>query len=59
MSIVLGLSSSSHCAFYVPCKCASSLNQVMNEDGHTASIKDKILTIIVKPGWNEGTRITL
>lgn len=30
----------------------------MNEDGHTSSIKDKILTINVKPGWNEGTRIT-
>ncbi|KAM4620005.1 dnaJ homolog subfamily B member 13 [Polymixia lowei] len=32
--------------------------RVMNEDGFTSSIKDKILTIIVKPGWNEGTRIT-
>ncbi|XP_007889370.1 dnaJ homolog subfamily B member 13 isoform X1 [Callorhinchus milii] len=32
--------------------------RVMNEDGHTSSIKDKILTIIVKPGWREGTRIT-
>lgn len=31
--------------------------QVMNEDGHTTSIKDKILTIEVKPGWTEGTRI--
>ncbi|KAK2823195.1 hypothetical protein Q7C36_019795 [Tachysurus vachellii] len=32
--------------------------RVMNEDGQTSSIKDKILTIIVKPGWKEGTRIT-
>ncbi|KAM4546950.1 dnaJ homolog subfamily B member 13 [Fundulus diaphanus] len=31
--------------------------RVMNEDGHTSSIKDKILTIEVKPGWKEGTRI--
>lgn len=30
----------------------------MNEDGQTSSIKDKILTITVKPGWKEGTRIT-
>lgn len=30
----------------------------MNEDGHTSSIKDKILTLIVRPGWLEGTRIT-
>ncbi|CAN9500923.1 unnamed protein product [Ophioblennius macclurei] len=31
--------------------------RVMNEDGHTTCIKDKILTIHVKPGWREGTRI--
>lgn len=30
----------------------------MNEDGHTSSIRDKILTINVKPGWKSGTRIT-
>lgn len=30
----------------------------MNEDGHTSSIKDKILTIDVKPGWKEGTKVT-
>ena len=30
----------------------------MNEDGHTSSIRDKILTINVKPGWRAGTRIT-
>lgn len=29
----------------------------MNEDGHTSSIKDKILSIEVKPGWREGTKI--
>ena len=32
--------------------------QVMNEDGHTSSIRDKILTITVKKGWKPGTRIT-
>ncbi len=32
--------------------------RVMNDDGHTSSIRDKILTITVKPGWREGTRIT-
>ncbi|XP_041865368.1 dnaJ homolog subfamily B member 13 [Melanotaenia boesemani] len=31
--------------------------RVMNDDGHTSSIKDKILTIDVKSGWKEGTRI--
>ncbi|KAE8287870.1 DnaJ-like protein subfamily B member 13 [Larimichthys crocea] len=31
--------------------------RVMNDDGHTSSIRDKILTIDVEPGWNEGTRI--
>ncbi|KAM8741984.1 dnaJ homolog subfamily B member 13 isoform 3-T3 [Acanthopagrus schlegelii] len=31
--------------------------RVMNEDGYTSSIKDKILSIDVKPGWKEGTRI--
>ena len=30
----------------------------MNEDGHTSSIRDKILTIIVKKGWRSGTRLT-
>lgn len=37
---------------YNPC-----FPQVMGEDGHTSSIKDKILTIDVKPGWKEGTKI--
>ncbi|KAL8606798.1 DnaJ subfamily B member 13 [Nucella lapillus] len=32
--------------------------RVMNEDGHTSSIRDKILTITVKKGWRPGTRIT-
>ncbi|KAK1883138.1 DnaJ like subfamily B member 13 [Dissostichus eleginoides] len=31
--------------------------RVMNEDGCTSSIKDKILTIDVRPGWKEGMRI--
>lgn len=32
--------------------------RVMNPDGHTSSIRDKILTINVKKGWKEGTAIT-
>lgn len=32
--------------------------QVMNEDGQTSTIRDKILTIDVQPGWKRGTRIT-
>merc|ERR1712133_207689 len=31
---------------------------VMNEDGHTSSVRDKILSIRVKKGWKQGTRIT-
>ena len=32
--------------------------RVMNDDGHTSSIRDKILTIQVKPGWKAGTKVT-
>ncbi|KAG5444265.1 DnaJ sub B member 13 [Clonorchis sinensis] len=32
--------------------------RIMNEDGHTSSIRDKVLTLTVRPGWREGTRIT-
>ncbi|KAM9204990.1 dnaJ homolog subfamily B member 13 [Mergus octosetaceus] len=32
--------------------------RVMNEDGQTSTIRDKILTIDVRPGWRQGTRIT-
>jgi len=32
--------------------------RVMNDDGHTSSIRDKILTITVRPGWKAGTRVT-
>uniref|UniRef100_H2ZXL5 DnaJ homolog subfamily B member 13 n=1 Tax=Latimeria chalumnae TaxID=7897 RepID=H2ZXL5_LATCH len=32
--------------------------RVMNEDGHTSNIKDKILTIDVKPGWKQGTKLS-
>ncbi|XP_066444438.1 dnaJ homolog subfamily B member 13 isoform X2 [Eleutherodactylus coqui] len=32
--------------------------RVMNEDGHTSSMRDKILSIDVHPGWQAGTRIT-
>ncbi|XP_029375081.1 dnaJ homolog subfamily B member 13 isoform X2 [Echeneis naucrates] len=31
--------------------------RIMNEDGYTSSIKDTILSIDVKPGWKEGTKI--
>lgn len=36
----------------------SSAPQVMNQDGRTSAIRDKILTIDVQPGWRQGTRIT-
>lgn len=32
--------------------------RVMNEDGHTSSVRDKILTVEVKPGWPAGTAIS-
>ena len=32
--------------------------QVLNDDGRTTSMREKILTIAVKRGWKEGTRIT-
>jgi len=32
--------------------------RVMNDDGLTSSIRDKILTVTVKKGWKQGTRIT-
>lgn len=32
--------------------------QVMNDDGYTSVVREKILTIQVKPGWKQGTRIT-
>ncbi|KAL2095376.1 hypothetical protein ACEWY4_010095 [Coilia grayii] len=44
--------------FYGCTKKIKISRRVMNEDGHTSSIRDKILTISVKPGWDEGTRIT-
>lgn len=34
------------------------LPQVLNEDRYSSTIKDKILTIDVRPGWRQGTRIT-
>ncbi|XP_039600208.1 dnaJ homolog subfamily B member 13 [Polypterus senegalus] len=44
--------------FYGCTKKIKISRRVMNEDGHTSSIKDKILTIDVKPGWKKGTKIT-
>ncbi|XP_027239890.1 dnaJ homolog subfamily B member 13 isoform X3 [Cricetulus griseus] len=32
--------------------------RVLNEDKYSSTIKDKILTIDVRPGWRQGTRIT-
>lgn len=32
--------------------------QVMNDDGHTSMVREKILTIHVASGWKEGTRVT-
>ncbi|XP_030648156.1 dnaJ homolog subfamily B member 13 [Chanos chanos] len=43
--------------FYGCTKKIKISRRVMNEDGHTSSIRDKILTITVKPGWSEGTRL--
>ncbi|KAL0994262.1 hypothetical protein UPYG_G00119970 [Umbra pygmaea] len=43
--------------FYGCTKKIKISRRVMNEDGHTSSIKEKILTIVIRPGWNEGTRI--
>ncbi|KAF6728940.1 DnaJ-like protein subfamily B member 13 [Oryzias melastigma] len=31
--------------------------RVLNNDGHTSCVKDKILNVDVKPGWSEGTRV--
>ncbi len=31
--------------------------RVLNDDGHTTTVQDKILTVAVKPGWAEGTRV--
>ena len=32
--------------------------KVLNEDGRTTSTREKILTITVKRGWKEGSKIT-
>ena len=32
--------------------------QVLNDDGRTTSTREKILTITVKRGWSEGTKVT-
>ncbi len=32
--------------------------KVLNDDGRTTSTREKILTVNVKRGWREGTRIT-
>jgi len=32
--------------------------QVMNDDGHTSMVREKILTIHVASGWKEGTKVT-
>lgn len=34
------------------------MNQVLNDDGRTTSTREKILTITVKKGWLEGTKVT-
>ncbi len=40
------------------CQCLAVCVQVLNDDGHTTSTREKILTITVQRGWKEGTRIT-
>ncbi|KAM6140820.1 dnaJ homolog subfamily B member 13 isoform 2-T2 [Pterocles gutturalis] len=44
--------------FYGCTKKIKISRRVMNEDGQTSTIRDKILTIDVQPGWKQGTRIT-
>ncbi|XP_068786920.1 dnaJ homolog subfamily B member 13 isoform X3 [Struthio camelus] len=44
--------------FYGCTKKIKISRRVMNEDGQTTTIRDKILTIDVQPGWKRGTRIT-
>ncbi|XP_072849525.2 dnaJ homolog subfamily B member 13 isoform X2 [Pogona vitticeps] len=44
--------------FYGCTKKIKISRRVMNDDGHASTIKDKILTIDVQPGWKQGTRIT-
>ncbi|KFP22232.1 DnaJ subfamily B member 13, partial [Egretta garzetta] len=44
--------------FYGCTKKIKISRRVMNEDGLTSTIRDKILTIEVQPGWKQGTRIT-
>uniref|UniRef100_A0A8D1E5A4 J domain-containing protein n=1 Tax=Sus scrofa TaxID=9823 RepID=A0A8D1E5A4_PIG len=53
-----GNSAKDHLIFF-GCACGIFVSpQVLNEDGFSSTIKDKILTIDVKPGWRQGTRIT-
>jgi len=43
------------------CGCDKKMKisrHVMNEDGHTSSVRDKILPIRIKKGWRQGTKIT-
>lgn len=35
-----------------------TMYQVLNDDGRTTSTREKILTITVKRGWSEGTKVT-
>nr|XP_028581676.1 dnaJ homolog subfamily B member 13 isoform X2 [Podarcis muralis] len=44
--------------FYGCTKKIKISRRVMNDDGHASTIKDKILTIDVRPGWKQGTKIT-
>jgi DnaJ-class molecular chaperone len=32
--------------------------KVLNADGRTTSVEDKVLTVRIKPGWKAGTKIT-
>ena len=32
--------------------------KVLNPDGRTTRVEDKVLTIDIKPGWKQGTKIT-
>ncbi|KFO97909.1 DnaJ subfamily B member 13, partial [Calypte anna] len=44
--------------FYGCTKKMKISHRVLNEDGLTSTIRDKILTIDVQPGWKQGTSVT-
>lgn len=69
MGVGMALAVHPHCYGYCLSKNSTEISQiysslpplllqVLNEDKYSSTIKDKILTIDVRPGWRQGTRIT-